>query len=296
MLQGKGWRILYFVLFAMFSSLSVEAEIGKDWTLVTESAPWPSRIGHTSVVFDGKIWIIGGEDSEPSSYNDVWYSEDGVSWTAATLSAPWSARSNHTSVVHNGKIWVIGGRINDVWYSEDGVTWTAATLSAPWDDQFTSESSEHRRAKHSSVVFDGKIWLIAGETGKEYVDGDFRTNDVWYSEDGTTWTPTILAAPWSIRCDHTLAVYDNKIWVIGGWNPTWTSGEEKNDVWYSLNGADWVQMMSSAEWSARFDHTTVVFNNNIWLLGGGGEYGYKNDVWYFEMPIAAISPSVWRRY
>jgi hypothetical protein len=168
----------------------------------TSSAQWSGRWGHTSVVFDNKIWVIGGVATDGYK-NDVWYSTDGVNWTQATSSAQWSARRSHTSVVFDNKIWVIGGYDGtykkDVWYSTDGVNWTQATAFAPWSARYG----------HTSVVFDNKIWVIGG------YDGTLK-NDVWYSTDGVNWTQATASAPWSARYLHTSVVFDNKIWVIGG--------------------------------------------------------------------------------
>ena len=93
--------ILFVPLFAQQGSM--------DWTQATTSAGWSARQWHTSVVFDNKIWVIGGCENSSSYKNDVWYSTDGVNWTQATANAGWSARYGHTSVVFNNKIWVIGG-------------------------------------------------------------------------------------------------------------------------------------------------------------------------------------------
>ena len=108
------------------------------WSRATDSAGWSARTNHSSVVYDNKIWVIGGYD--PTGFKrDVWYSTDGVSWIQATDSAGWSPRMKHSSVVFDNKIWVIGGESNvrpynrnDVWYSTDGVNWTQATDSAGW--------------------------------------------------------------------------------------------------------------------------------------------------------------------
>jgi len=118
---------------------------------------------HTSVVFDNKIWVLGGFDG--SNYlNDVWCSADGVNWTQATANAQWAARYGHTSVVLDNDIWVLGGPQNDVWYSADGESWTKATDSAGWS----------ARIWHASVVFDSKVWVLGGK-------GSSPWNDVWYS-------------------------------------------------------------------------------------------------------------------
>jgi len=96
---------------------------GANWTQATSSAAWSARWAHTAVVFDNKMWVLGGT-SGGSSKHDVWYSSDGTSWTQGTAAAEWTARWGHTSVVLDNKIWVLGGNDgsnkNDVWYS-DGV-------------------------------------------------------------------------------------------------------------------------------------------------------------------------------
>ena len=39
------------------------------WIQVTSAAPWSARAYHSSVVFDNKIWVMGGKD--PILKNDV---------------------------------------------------------------------------------------------------------------------------------------------------------------------------------------------------------------------------------
>jgi hypothetical protein len=235
-----------------------------DWSQTTAAASWAARYYHTSVVFDNKLWVIGGYSG--NYRNDVWWSEDGNAWTRATANAPWTARSGHTSVVFDNKIWVIGGAYdyyggyrNDVWWSEDGSNWTRATANAPWTARYA----------HTSVVFDNKIWVIGGYTGG-------NRNDVWRSDDGSNWTQATANAPWAARTGHTSVVFDNKIWVIGGY-----AGSNRNDVWWSGDGSNWTQATANAIWSARNSHTSVVFHNKLQVLGGYDDtYGRRNDVWW----------------
>jgi N-acetylneuraminic acid mutarotase len=64
------------------------------WTQATANAGWSKRAGHTSVVFDNKIWVIGGDEHSSSAYyNDVWHSSNGINWTQATANAGWQART-----------------------------------------------------------------------------------------------------------------------------------------------------------------------------------------------------------
>ena len=139
-----------------------------NWTQATSSAGWSGRYEHTSLVFDDKLWVIGGYDG--SREDDVWYryNYSGSNWRQATSSAGWSGRYEHTSLVFDDKLWVIGGddggRQDDVWYSNDGVNWTQATDNAGWSG----------RKGHTSIVFDDRLWVIGGYDGHQ-------TNDIWYS-------------------------------------------------------------------------------------------------------------------
>ena len=96
---------------------------GSTWTQATSAAAWPARDAHTTVVFNNKMWVIGGYDG--AYRNDVWYSADGATWTQATSAAGWTKRTGHTSVVFDNKMWVIGGYDgayrNDVWYSPSDI-------------------------------------------------------------------------------------------------------------------------------------------------------------------------------
>ena len=70
-------------------------------------APWTKRDAHTSVVFQDKIWIMGGiRDGDVNlAYeyhiheSDVWNSSDGKNWELVTDNAEWGRRRAHSSVV-----------------------------------------------------------------------------------------------------------------------------------------------------------------------------------------------------
>jgi PKD repeat protein len=245
---------------------NVFASDGVDWTQVRERSQWDDdawwwwRGTHTSVVYDGKMWLMGGYDDDGDTKNDVWWSTDGNDWTRATANAGWGYREKHASVVYDGKMWVIGGYSsytdkNDVWWSTDGITWTQATAAAAW-------SARH---DHTAVVSDGKMWVIGGTVGSTTAG---NKNDVWWSTDGVEWTQATAAAAWSGRYDHTSVVHDGKLWVMGG-----ISGStKKNDVWWSTNGTTWTQATASAGWSGRGYHTSTSYDGKMWVFGGGKWY------------------------
>jgi dihydrofolate reductase len=147
------------------------------------------------------------------------------------------------------------------------------------------------------VVFkDGnveKIWVIGGAT----VSG--RSNAVWNSADGKTWTQVRrsgAAGGFGTRSVHTSVVFDDrsgegeKIWVIGGIETrkegTASNNYPLDDVWSSDDGVTWNEETkdSSAKFSARLGHSSVVFNDGsgekIWVFGGtDNNSSVLDDVW-----------------
>lgn len=79
-----------------------------DWANVTQAASCSKRNGHSCVVFQDKIWLIGGTDG--AYKNDVWYSSNGKEWFYATSNAPWSARGYTHVLVYQNRLWIMGGR------------------------------------------------------------------------------------------------------------------------------------------------------------------------------------------
>jgi hypothetical protein len=232
------------------------------WRCATSSAQWSRRSGHTAVVLDGRIWLMG----DVCISGDVWCSQDGVSWTEVTGSPSWLARRWHSSLAHGGRIWLFGGDAgsskNDVWYSVDGASWTEATDSAGWSPRYS----------HTSVVFGDSMWVLGGAEGLRSYD-----NDVWCSANGTAWTRATADAGWSPRCEHAAVVFGGKMWVLGGLGE---DGTPRNDVWSSPDGVTWTLATPSAAWQPRYGHTAVVYDNRIWVLGGDDGGDYRGDVWY----------------
>lgn len=268
--MNQRWIIsaLFFAILYCFIIIPAAAAIQVDWTQATDNAGFPTRSGQASLIFDNKMWVIGGTGS--GNLNDVWYSSDGTSWTSATSAAQFSGRYFHSALVYDNKMWVIGGFSgtpkNDVWYSSDGITWTQATSAAGFSG----------RAGHTSLVYDNKMWVIGGHSNSV---GTY--NDVWYSSDGITWTQATSAAAFPKRYSHSSVVFDGKMWVIGGCE---NSGSPNyNDVWYSTDGITWTPAGSSIPFQPRYNHASVVYDNKIWVIGGTSPAtGSKNDVWYSE--------------
>jgi hypothetical protein len=252
---------------------------GVNWTQVAAPAPWPTRQNFAAAVHNNRLWVMGGNGPGPGTahrQNDVWSSADGSNWTQETDPPQWSAREGHATTVFNNRLWILGGNdgnnLNDVWSSADGATWRLETAAAGWVT----------RQFHAAVAFDDgvrgeRLWVLGGNGPGSTTAASNRQNDVWSSADGITWT--IETTPgWAARYGHAVAVFNNKLWVIGGR----TSGNQK-DIWSTTDGVNWVQEVASAPWPQRSHHTVVVHDNRLWIMGGNGtstsSTARLGDVW-----------------
>jgi len=227
------------------------------------------RGSHAATVFKDAIWILGGTHvvvgktaTATFPLDDVWTTTDGLVWTRVVEHAAFGKRSGHSAVVFKDKLWVIAGigdkgRFNDVWSSEDGATWTQVTENAAFP----------KRSGHTCAVFNDRLWVIAG--AGEYTKGkDNYLNDVWSSEDGTTWTRAADEVAFRGRWGHASVVFDKKLWNIG------------YDVWSSPDGKTWTQTTSERVFPARTGGAGVVLGKEILFMGGWkSSGGMLNDVW-----------------
>jgi len=196
---------------------------GRSWTRVADKTPWGERTLHHTLAFDGRLWVLGGQTTtdlvpddgaSQTAFNDVWSSKDGLGWTKVATRGPmWQPRgAMMQGAVHAGRMWIVGGGVDesvsaslpdglfftDVWSSANGIEWTQEAVTTP----FTP------RHHQSVVAWDGRLWVIGGDSGEGRADG------AWYSTDGRNWYPT--TTPWEGRRSASVWVYADAIWMAGG--------------------------------------------------------------------------------
>ena len=198
----------------------------KKWETVAEKSDLPDRVFYGSIVFGGKIWLMGGYDGK-NYHNDIWNSVDGIRWNKVADSAAWSPR-NVGIVEFNNRLWIFGGGVIDgdreinpnsnkeVWSSEDAIKWKKV------------EMKTERRLGGTAIVFDDKLWFV----GANRNDGDFDSA-VLVSEDGINWQSQ--SAPWSPRGAVAAWVFGDKLFMTGGKYSYAEKGKinfvYSNDVW-----------------------------------------------------------------
>lgn len=105
-----------------------------------------------------------------------------------------------------------------------------------------------------------------------------------------SWTQEVKKTDWPERYDHAAVVFDNHLWIFGGYNSGLLSQDSYlEDIWKSADGINWELVLDDAPWKGRRGHKVVAFNDGngeaLYLIGGfkvdeaTGERSYNNDVW-----------------
>ena len=98
-----------------------------------KNVPWTARMGHACVVFNERLWVLGGNDETGTSVNEIWAAElkgEQLEWTEKPYKALWEPRCMFAATIVNNMIWIYGGvtepssdPLDDMWFSENGEGW-----------------------------------------------------------------------------------------------------------------------------------------------------------------------------
>lgn len=277
--------------------------MGYKWVEVNSDASFAPRDGAGALVFDDRMWLLGGWNPRDmvnfprTCNNEVWSSDDGRDWVLEKPNtfhnigktfnrySDWAGRHTAGYAVFNDRMWIVGGDANqghyhnDVWNSPDGKTWEYVNKQkpVPWGP----------RALHHTVVFDGRIWIMGGQTMPQFAEAEEKYfNDIWTTRDGRIWERVIPDEPfWTPRgAIGGSAVLNGRMWIIGGARypvDNQSPAVRYNGVWSSSDGMKWECHTKSAPWKPRIYHDVAVFDEKLWLLEGGVEgAGNTNEVWF----------------
>lgn len=270
-----------------------------EWTQVTAKAAFAPRDGAGALVFNGRMWLLGGwNPSDKKNFpricnNEIWSSRDGAQWTlekpntfldrSFDPSRDWEGRHTAGYVVFKDKMWIVGGDVNqghyhfDVWNSADGKSWTLVNKDrpVPWGP----------RALHYTLVFQDKIWVIGGQTMPSFAAADeVFYRDIWTTADGIRWEQVTPKEPyWPQRgMIGGSVVFKDRIWILGGGTydtPKIPTRKFFNDVWSTADGVTWERHATAAPWEPRQYHDVAVYDGRMWVLEGYYKSN-RNDVWY----------------
>lgn len=217
------------------------SEDGISWIQVTANAPFRPRYDHEAVVFDNKIWILGGAYNTPcnETYSDshcthveklydIWFSEDGTNWEKSSYELPFNLDYETIFIVIKDRIIVFDSMYLQAysnpkrliyWVSEDGEHWVKTTwdydvLNAPFfsgsigDKTFIGGFSSQLLIDDIGVLFDSP------PSSKFSID-EFK---LFETHNGITWSSVpvpCLEVVNMVSKDNKIFLYEN--FVFSDW-------------------------------------------------------------------------------
>jgi len=260
---------LAIIVILCLSTFSILAPQVKAEEIVWNTNPTPLPVPlteHASVVYNGKIYVLGGNTISWIWLDTVYLADilpDGTisGWTTTTPLP--QVRGDFEAVAWNGFIYVLGG-------STTGGVYLDTTLYAQIQPDgtlggwMTTTSLPTTVAGFASAVWNGRIYVIVG-------GWPGWKDEVYFAEinpDGSigSWNPTSsLPAP---RRSPAAIVRDSVIYVIGG---QYGSGTYHDTVYYATINPDG----SVGSWSTtnsipvgRENAEAVLSNDDIYVIGG----------------------------
>jgi hypothetical protein len=165
----------------------LESSNASDWYEVASNVSFKDLVGHRSIVFNDRIWLIGGNQAGGSS--SIWSSPDGHNWNIEAQEAPFGSRSDFGITQVDGELILSGGKDesgipqNDIWTSTDGKQWTKSNSSLP------KPLSGHLAIEESNNSSDSAIKLFSGVTSSEgtLFNSVYRSSADNYSYANSEW-------------------------------------------------------------------------------------------------------------
>lgn len=224
---------------------------GVTWNQVATTTPFGMYNQYKSIVFNNKIYVVGGRASPSSTaFAKAWSTTDGINWTTTTL--PFKDRENPTLGVMNNKLFVIGGvetvgAQSDSWSTIDGINWIQMNY-------FIAKISNGKilRGYDDYYYFlGGTYWNTAG------MGGSSTTAIRRYNTASDSWDliGNTFPSPSSGFTEIDAVVANGKIWVSGQASVS----PYTNHLWSSADGGiTWIEENINLPWSPRHAYKMVV--------------------------------------
>lgn len=213
-----------------------------NWQHIYRALPLEGRKEFKLVTFNDAIWIFGqyADEDQDLYQGDILSSTDGLAWSIKLETAPFKASSDIQVVVFDKKLWVYISPVAGV----DAGLWSS-------DDgiHWMSHASDSN-VRGRLVVHNNQLWVIANGSA-----------DAWISSSGDTWQKlSVQETASSVK----IASFKNRLLTIAG----------------SIDGQS-PQLVSDlpALNPARTGYELIVFDERLWIVGGGNTMGGGFDVW-----------------
>ena len=146
---------------------------GAQWTMLANDCGFGSRQDLECLVFDGRIYVVGGM----TNGTDIYSSADGVHWEVAAGPLPFSQLGNMGLVHYKRRIIVIGGETSLYAGMQNGVYASSVDDPSHWHE-VDIPAAFRPRSRMSAIVFHEAIWMFGGR-----FSGDSYSDEIWVAQE-----------------------------------------------------------------------------------------------------------------
>lgn len=221
-------------------------------------------------------------------------------WGAATANNLTTARSSFASAVYNGFIYVIGGRdtsgnvLQSVEYAKISTSGTLSSNSCGTSTTWCSGGNIGTVVDmNAAVAYNGYLYSFEGRLSTTVIgtdvryaricDGTITTNGCSAGANNAgkpgTWASANTGAAYSSRFGHAAVAYNGFVYVLGGctsdYNGIITGNcfALDNSIYRATVQGDgklgaWSAVTPATSFSARFSHSSAIYNGFMYVLGG----------------------------
>jgi hypothetical protein len=106
-------------------------------------------------------------------------------------------------------------------------------------------------------------------------------SDILMSSNGLNWGVVTNNAQFSGRFGHMTCVFNNKIYLFGGYEYGPNYRIYKKDLWKNVDtvASSWIKINNNTVYPERAFGSMFVFNNKMWIMGGVNKTQGLSDIW-----------------
>ena len=208
------------------------------------------------MVRDPNVVVAGGDRNNSNSV-EMFSLATGI-WTQ--LQPMGKQRTGASSVVYENQLFVIGGRESK----------TMEKFPLVHDDQFQPWENIHtelpeRLDGHCTVIYNGRLIVIGGYT----VEIRVYSNSITGTEISLVlpYTSKLLATMPNRRCRHNVAIFGDKILIVGGGRSMFIISALRSVVMYDITNNEW-QELAPLPYPVRGMATVKWGDDNVMIMGG----------------------------
>lgn len=199
-----------------------------------------------------------------------------------TQNANFIGNAKSKSLVYDDKIWLFTeNKLNNqgIFASTDGINWDNT------DFPYNRPNNPLPQGTDSSVpvIYKNEIWVIGGKDTYNSCESQWDCPNylgISHSADGWNWQSFSFLS----SVGQTATVFHNTLWTHGGYRygevvtllepfyNNYAYGTSDGEHWFSGNNL-------TNSFTPRAWHTTTLFKDRLWIIGGRNDTGALNDVW-----------------